>query len=763
MILLLGFLPRCRGTMLTASAGFVLATVLWLPAAEAETREDMQLDTITVKDKREPLPIEPLQNATSTQETISKKALDTLVGPAQTGSYKALGMLPSVNEQSADAYGLSLGKTMRIRGSYEGDGFIRNIEGLPVSSHGGGGDFIDFENIQSVSVYRGGMPVENSMGVRNLTGLMDLSILWPKNTFGATIKQSVGSDGFLRTYARLDSGLLPSGTKLFTSYSWTTADKWRGSGGSPDYRNNVEVGISQQLGSKAKVDIFGVYHEMAQHDFRALTYAQASDLGKYRNYDYNTTLTGVPATDQNYYDYTRQYYRDAMVLANIEITPTSDSKITIKPYYWNDEGHRMIGGGNGYTDMYVNPQQYGFTAKYDLPLAFVDTTIGYWYMAGTDTLPPPLLSKSYTLTPGQTGVATFSSWKRIAEIEDRVYHSPYLNLKKTIGDVEVMAGIRYSLRVNPKTTTYKTAGVSNMSFEDMYTHKSSLQVDPSIQIPERTWEDWLPSIGVSYRINPDVSTFFSYAKAYNYDAWGGQTSAYSNNLTAFTKAGVSFSDIWNKLQPESLDNFDLGLRYRHGDWSVSPTLYYTMHKHKTVTVYDQNVGASYLQSNANATSYGAELEITGRPLPDYKPVSFYLSASWGRHEFDNDIQTASNAIKATKGKQVPDTPEWLVKFGPTWEDYGFSVTPMVRYVGTRYGDTENKETISDYTVVDLHLSYTMKELLGLKKFTVGLDFINLFDRAYVGQINTSDFVLSNGVTYYPGAPLTVMSSVTAEF
>lgn len=736
-------------------AGCLLASQADGLYSTAEAADGVQLDSVAVKESKTAPPIEAVQDATSTQEVISKQALDMLVGSGQTGSYKAFSMLPAVNEQSADAFGLALGKTMRIRGSYEGDGFLRNVEGLPVSSHGGGGDFIDFENVRSVSAYRGGMPVANSMGVRNLTGLMDLSLLWPKDELGVSVKQSFGSEGFLRSYARFDSGLLPTGTKLFASYSWTTADKWRGSGGSPDDRKNIEFGISQQFGSRVKAELFGVYHELGQHDFRGLTYAQTSDLGRYRGYDYNPTKTGVAATDANYFDYYKQYYRDAMVLANVEINPTTDSKITIKPYYWNDEGYRLMGRSNGYARLDINPQQYGFTTQYDLPLQVVDASLGYWFMAGTDTLPPPLSQKLYN------GNGVFQSWTLLAKIEDRIYHSPYLNLKKTFDNLDLMAGLRYSLRVNPKTTFYRTTGLPDTSYSNIFSYNP--QVDSSMQIAERTWEDWLPSIGLNYRITPELSAYASYAKAYNYDAWAGQISTYTNNRAAFTAAGVSFNDIWGKLQPESLDNFDLGLRYRHGDWSVSPTLYYTMHQHKTVTVYDQVIGVPYLQSNANATSYGAELEITGKPLPDYKQLSFYLSGSWSRHEFDNNIQTASNRVVLSKGKQVADTPEWMAKFGPTWEDHGFSVTPLIRFIGSRYGDVENKEKISDYTVVDLHLSYTLKDVLSFKKIAVGLDLINLFDRHYVGQINTSDFSLNNSINYYPGAPFTVMSSITAEF
>lgn len=744
-----------RTLYLSILAGCLLAAMPKGPGFAAETGDGVQLDSVTVKSRKNAELIEPVQDAATTQEKIGKKTLEMLVGSAQTGSYKAFSMLPAVNEQSADAFGLALGKTMRVRGSYEGDAFLRNVESLPVSSHGGGGDFIDFENVDSVTAYRGAIPVANSMGVRNLSGLMDLSLLWPKDTLGVTIKQSFGSEGFLRSYGRIDTGLLPSGTKLFGSYSWSQADKWRGVGGSPDARKNFELGVSQQFGSKVKVDLFGVYHELGQHDFRGLTYAQASNLGQFRDFDYNSAKTGIAATDANYFDYYKQYYRDAMVLGSIEISPTADSKLTIKPYYWNDLGYRLMGRSNGYVRMDINPQQYGFTTQYDLPLHAVEASLGYWFMAGTDTLPPPLSQKLYN------GNGAFQTWTLLAKIEDRIYHSPYLNLKKSFDNLDIMAGLRYSLRINPKTTFYQTAGLPDVSYNDIFNYNP--QVDPTMQIAERSWEDWLPSIGLNYHVSPDLSVYASYAKAYNYDAWAGQINTYTNNKAAFTAAGVSFNDIWSKLQPESMDNFDLGLRYRHEDWNIAPTLYYSMHKHKTVTVYDSVIGVPYLQSNADASSYGAELEISGRPLPGYRQLSFYLSGSWSRHEFDNNIQTASNRIVQSKGKQVPDTPEWMAKFGPTWEDYGFSVTPLIRFIGTRYGDTENKEKISDYTVVDLHMGYTRKDTLGFKKIAVGLDLINLFDRAYVGQINTSDFALNNSINYYPGAPFTVMSSITAEF
>jgi iron complex outermembrane receptor protein len=154
-------------------------------AEENEKQANVKLEEIVVKEKETKEFVEIDTKSPTTQEVIPKETVNTLLNEAQTGSYKALEMLPSANVQTGDAYGLALGKTLRLRGAFSGDSFLRNIEGLPVSSHGGGGDFIDFENIQSVSIFRGAIPAGRSFGVRNMTGAQDLSILWPQDNSAA--------------------------------------------------------------------------------------------------------------------------------------------------------------------------------------------------------------------------------------------------------------------------------------------------------------------------------------------------------------------------------------------------------------------------------------------------------------------------------------------------------------------------------------------------------------------------------------------------
>jgi iron complex outermembrane recepter protein len=750
---------------------FIIAIAFFFPCVgrseDAEKAPNVRLEEIVVKDKETKEIVEINPKSPTTQETIPKKTVNNLLNEAQTGSYKALEMLPSANVQTADAYGLALGKTLRLRGAFSGDSFLRNIEGLPVSSHGGGGDFIDFENIQNINIYRGAIPTARGFGVRNMTGGEDLSILWPDDKFGGMIKQSLGTENFRRTFLRVDSGLLPSGTKFFTSYSTTSADKWRGEGGQPDNRNNFEMAISQKLGKNAKLDIFGVYHELAQNDFRGLTYDQAQHLSVYGKYDYNRKLTGNAAQDQQYYyDFTRQAYRDTMILANFEVNLPGNSKLTLKPYYWKDRGNRWTGSstGVGIGDPTTQPQQYGIAGQYDFSIKPVDLSIGYWHHTIVDGLPPPLGSKRYVLHYNADGSAyfTYAGWSSLAKVSNKTYDAPYVTAQTTLGKTTLMGSLKYTYIKDPSRRSYNTTGLPDVSYDNVFDYNPP--VDAETTTRSRLWRFWEPGFSVNHEFNKDMNAYFAYGTGYEFNNWSGLSSSYTTNKAKFKAAGISFNSLWDKLDIERFDNFDLGFRYKGKIFGISPTIYYSKDKNKTVSVYDPVVGASYSQSDADATSYGAELEITAQsPIPVPGDLTFYLSGSYNHYTYDNDIKNASNNIVRSKGKQIADTPEYMAKFGATYSIQGFSITPMVRYIGTRYGDVENKEKVEDYAVADMHMSYTTGHIWAMEDIKFSLSVLNLFNKRYIGNINTSDFTLSNSTSYYPGAPLTVMGGITIKF
>jgi len=118
---------------------------------------------------------------------------------------------------------------------------------------------------------------------------------------------------------------------------------------------------------------------------------------------------------------------------------------------------------------------------------------------------------------------------------------------------------------------------------------------------------------------------------------------------------------------------------------------------------------------------------------------------------------------ATDGKQLPDIPKLLVKLGATYQNHDFSLTPVVRYSDSRYGDAINTQKVGSYTVADLHASYSLKNVLSTKEISLNASLLNIFNEKYIGIISSNDFTLNGATSYSAGAPFTAVFSVNARF
>lgn len=230
--------------------------------------------------------------------------------------------------------------------------------------------------------------------------------------------------------------------------------------------------------------------------------------------------------------------------------------------------------------------------------------------------------------------------------------------------------------------------------------------------------------------------------------------------SAFDRAGVTLQQIWDTLEPEIADKFDFGLRINGGSWYLAPTLYYSKSKNKPVNAFDPKVGVSYLQ-NADATGYGAELEFG---MEANSQFSLFTALSYNVFEFDGDIRTAANTVISTSGKQIPDAPELMAKLGIVYRPTPYlSISPVVRHVSSRYGDALNVVQIPSYTLVDLNINYSKHTIPKVGDLSFGLDFLNLFDTQYIAIISATDDQRPGNTSYYPGAPFTVVGTVSLKF
>lgn len=693
-----------------------------------------------------------------TASTVSTQGVATFGGPAQTNPYRAIDLLPSVNLSGNDAYGLTVEQNfLRIRGisAYTYSNLAMTVNGIPSTvnvGNGGMGNLWDLENVEAVSLIRGAVPADKGLGFGDLAGAMDLTLKAPARQFSSMGRIAYGSENFHKYFARIDSGEFSTGTRFFLSGSEASADKWRGAG--EQNRQNVSLGIAQRLGADGNLEIYAVHNSFDRHEYRPLSYAQSQDLGTNNNFDYNTQKTGVAAQDAQYYGYNRQKFDESNVFAKLSWKFGDDTEVRLKPYWSKTEGYRYTGSGSNVMRMNIDQEQTGLVAEVLTKLAGQSLTAGWWTQR-IETIPPPLAQKVYTIN--SSGNLVFNRWAILADMGKRDYDSPFLKLSGDSGPFKYSAGLRYLHSTLPGITSYRGTGIGDIERE------AALALNPainkSLSTSSSSFNALLPSLSLQWAFSPNLEGRLSAGRNVGNPWIGPLYSTYMSNAARFQTAGVSLQSLWNSLRLEKADTVDLGLSWHGERLTLAPTLYYTRFKDKQVTAYDPAVGVSYLQNGVDAHAYGAELEAVWAASSNLNLVG---SLSWNINRLDDNIVSGAGTSIASQGKQVPDTPQWLAKLGATYKQGAWSLSPMIRHVGERYGDALNTEKVASYTLADLHTSYKFGRQGSFAWLEVSASVLNLFDKQYISTINAGQDDARPGATnYYPGAPRTWMLSLSA--
>ncbi|WP_041963129.1 TonB-dependent receptor [Sulfurospirillum cavolei] len=689
---------------------------------------------------------------------VSKESIDKRVGPGATNPYKALDMLASVHTGQVDSYGLSLDQnSFRIRGLYA-DTFSRlalTADGVPsVVNVGQGamGSILDMENIEAMNLTMGASKADSGFGFGNNAGSLDMRTKKASDTLGVMLKQSVGTEDFYRTFMRVDSGKISENTKLFLSASTSQADKWKGSGDTQ--RENVEAGLSTLLFDTVKTDILLAHNDIERNDYRALTYAQAKNLGTYYNYDFNPTLTSSAANNKYYYDFNRQHFKENLAQATFE-APLFEGTMSFKPYHIDTDGYRYAynQSGNSVTKTEMEQEQNGFIAQYAQKIADADVKVGYWYQS-IESIPPPTANKSYNIVNGKL---VFSSWSMLNDVGNREIDSPFLSVKKEFDQLEVEAGIRYMRMTLGGVQSYTTTS-GDVSDGEAIAHGTRISY---LYADDTTLSATLPSLNFKYTLSDSIDLFAGYAKGYASPWIGPLFSIYKSNNATFRAKGISLQDIWDKFELETSDQFDVGAKIKGENWMIVPTLYHVVYNDKQVTAYDPAVNLTYYQNNAKAEANGFELSATYELSRSFELFSAF---SYNQLKFTDNLTTTGGATLAISGNQVPDAPKILAKVGTTYKQNGFYVSPALKYVDKRYGDIQNIESIPSYYTVDVETGYVTKNFYGFKEALFSVSLQNLLDKKYIAIIkNDLDDTGTGGTSYYTGAPFTAVASITLKF
>ncbi len=697
-------------------------------------------------------PVRRTGDALYTGSSITSKGIELLGISAHNSVYNSLDLMPDVSVNGQDAYGLAE-KEVRIRG-IRGLFSGMTIEGFPnygIMPIGARDEIYDMENMQSISLYKGAVPSDIGSATGSRGGTIELTYKRPQDKSGITINEYTGTDNYLKNFIRFNSGKLKTNTAVFASYSYSTANKWKGEGRLAR-RHNMALGITQQLTPKMILELFGNYNTNKRHHFRPLSYTEASDLKKYYESDYSGDLSGVPAEDYYYFDYNRGEYSnvDAMAIWNYNLS--EKISLSTRVYYSREDAlyqNTMISLPNYYVqDRTRDIDRTGIMPEARGEAGKLSYSAGYWfesfdnrvYIYNTSITSGGLVPKGYSFYTLPVGRGKI--------------HSPYAKLAYNGEHFKFQAGLKYYYFNEPESERYKSVTPDTLSSEPI----DDLHTDAIIQSAV------LPSFGIGYSFSEAVEIYANYGRNYMRPYQYVPTiSLYLSRKSAFNNAGMNLQSVFDTWKMETSDNFDLGLHYTHHNIKISPTFYYSKHYNVLADVYDARVDINYSQNAGNLTAYGAEVETYLYP---FRNLTIYINPAYSIMFYNENLKKLIGSDVreiSIKGKQTPATPIWSAKSGILYTHGFLMAAARVNYTGKRFGDATNLEKIPRFTVVDLSLQFKKGNILFTKELAISCEVKNLFNKKYIGMISVSDDSMAGKAAYYAGAPRTIVAAAKISF
>lgn len=741
--------------------------VLSLVATATLMANPISIESIVVNDvmaEGDPLFLEEHNlSKADNSEHFTSKSIATLSSHANMNPYTVIAFSPSVNFTPADTVGSnepSFHDPIRIRGkSQSGPGGVYMINGMPLSSNPGGGKhMLDMENIASIDLLKGYLPVDKNLGFSSLIGKVDLNVLAPKKEAGAILSQSYGSENFKRTFVRFDTGTIGD-FSAFGSFSSLSNDKYKGEGDLE--RVNGMVGLSYKPNERFEASLYAIRNSDEHHNYDSLSYAQIQDLDTYFDKDFKTTKP-TSANDVDYYDFNKQDFLTTNIFADIVYKLTSDDTIIFKPYYKQDKGEIFFSkfdatpAKQGVINWKMDHDLYGAVAAYEHRFSeAIKAKAGYWYHK---QLPPGPPTDRRLYGVDANGELFFKKYASLAEVEHHELQSPFVEVSGEAENFIYSAGLQYQNFQLSSIKNYLTDSNTSLDYE---TAIATSTFDPWGSVEAKTFKTWLPSVYLAYKLDERSAIYLDYSRTYGFDV--NLYPTYTSNYANFKGKGITLQQLWNDLELETSDNIDLGYKTTIGAVTLHPSLFVSFVSNKQANIYDRDLEVSYPANLGDALGYGAEFSAYGAVNDD---LDFMMGLSYNRYSFDQDFSTSATTTSDIKGNQLPDAPKIMATGALSYYLDNWTFTPSVRYTSSRYGDVENTQKVDAFAVADLDISYRAKNFLGSKDTLFRLTATNLTDEKYIATINTPDNVLaasSTSSTYQTGTPRMVFFSVTMKY
>lgn len=733
---------------------------------------------------------------------------------------KALQTLPGVTFLTADPWGNNEQNISLFIHGFNAQQLGYTLDGLPLGDQNYGNfnglspqRAIISENVGRVTLASGAGDL-GTASTSNLGGTIDTFSSDPRDERGVTLSQTFGSYSTFRTFARIDSGDLGDGTKLYVSGVRQSARAWDFNAKQGGYQANAKIVHDDATG---KLTAYFAYSDKAEPNEDATVVSAAQvfqpyvrpmlfpDFATARAYYANTSAfngSTYAASGSNYSNYYGDAQRtDYLGYVKYDWKVSSHATWSNQAYFHHDDGVGVIGGP--------------ITAA-GLPLLF-----SYYFPGpqgpGVNTTSAANIARLSQIFGG-SGLATRTTEYRI----DR--EGAISTLKLDLGNHAVELGGWYEHQrssayrrwypfdVNNPSTPYTRPGSyesplitqygSQITVDEIQTHiqdawkivprvtllagfKSTFQmasqavpVQPipgsftgSLALPVgklNTSKPFLPQVGALWDVTDNEQLF---ANAQN-NIRQFQTSA-AAGLSPFALGSQSLFDFFKaNTKPETSWTYEAGVRTHHA-LSLGPitsfegqlSYYHVDFSNRllaispTTTISATASGATILQNVGNVKTDGFDAAGTLRFGGHF---SIYDALSYNNSRYVDNYTTGTTLVP-TAGKKVPGSPDWLNKTVVSATAGMFDVQLVGDYLGRRFATFTNDLSSPSY--------FTLAGRIGAKvpigdgsvvrSLTVSLNVTNITNKQAASSLSIG--AASGTYNFFPIAPRQFFGTIGVGF
>lgn len=252
------------------------------------------------------------------------------------------------------------------------------------------------------------------------------------------------------------------------------------------------------------------------------------------------------------------------------------------------------------------------------------------------------------------------------------------------------------------------------------------QASGSVPLTRRTFDAFLPKLGVEMAWTPDIKTAFTVQRGYR--SGGSSTNTARSRTFAYN--------------PEFTWNYELSLRsaWLNGALTINANAFYVDWKdQQTLVNFGLNLYDYHTVNAGKSHLYGFELEAAHRVSPAF---DWYASAGHTRTKFDS-FTVNVGSFTDLSGLEFAYAPHWTVSGGANLRfGGGFSANLNANYRSAVFSEAsvpQSRTRVDGRTLVNGRIGHEMKH------WNLSVFASNIFDKGYIqyGVANLPRAVLGN--------------------